>query len=196
MQCSSAPRRLALVLSGLQSPTAGLATTAAAAAPALALRQELVDAPQSGIRLLMAKSADLEKRPQPFGKVIHLEVGQPDFRTPSHILQATSDAVLNTESMTQYIGNAGLDRLRELVADKCSREAPNVPTSSDHILITPGAVMSMASAFAVGLSAGEEVLVPDPGWPNYTLSATVLSASAVPCVLCCTSVADNVGARI
>ena len=43
-----------------------------------------------------------------------------------------------------------------------------------------GAVMAMASAFAVGLEPGQEVLVPDPGWPNYSLSATVLSAIAVP----------------
>lgn len=181
MRSSSVNSRLQRVLSGLHAPGAELSTVAdATASPALALRKELVDAPQSGIRLLMAESAELEQTEQPFGRVIHLEVGQPDFRTPLHILEATSDAVLNTESMTHYIANAGIDRLRELVADRCLREAPDVPTTSENILVTPGAVMAMASAFAVGLEPGQEVLVPDPGWPNYSLSATVLSAIAVP----------------
>lgn len=183
MRSRSAPHRLSRMLSGLQSPPGGgtnRSTAAAASPPPLALRKDLVDAPQSGIRLLMSKSAELERNEQPFGRVIHLEVGQPDFRTPSHILEATSDAVLNTESMTQYIANAGIDQLRELVADRCSREAPSVATTAENILVTPGAVMAMASAFAVGLEPGDEVLVPDPGWPNYSLSAVVLSAIAVP----------------
>ena len=82
--------------------------------------------------------------------------------------------------MTQYIANAGIDRLRELVAERITRESPSVVTTMEHCLVTPGAVASMASAFAVCLDPGTEVLVPDPGWPNYGLSATILGATLVP----------------
>eukprot|EP01043_Picozoa_sp_COSAG02_P032820 COSAG02_NODE_2210_length_9492_cov_22.862877_5_plen_341_part_00 len=85
--------------------------------------------------------------------------------------------------MTQYIANSGLERLRELVAARVTQASPTVNTTSANCLVTPGAVMSMATAFAVCLAPGSEVLVPDPGWPNYGLSASVLGAKLVhyPC---------------
>jgi aspartate aminotransferase len=141
----------------------------------------LVDAPASGIRDLMVRSAAMEAaRKEGEPRVIHMEVGQPDHATPQHILQATSDAVLADPTMTQYIANAGIERLRELVAERVTEQSPTVVTTPDNCLVTPGAVMSMATAFAVCLGPGSEVLVPDPGWPNYGLSASVLGATLVP----------------
>lgn len=170
--------RLSHTLAALQ-----LAKPAPAAGhpPLPSLRQDLVDAPASGIRDLMVRSAAMEAAWKPGDpRVIHMEVGQPDHATPQHILQATADAVLADPTMTQYIANAGIDRLRELVAERVTRDSPTVTTTADHCLVTPGAVMSMASAFAVCLDPGSEVLVPDPGWPNYGLSATILGATLVP----------------
>ena len=178
---ASACRRLASTLRALEGGEPA-AAPAAAERPALpGLRKTLVEAPASGIRDLMVKSAALEAARKPDDpRVIHLEVGQPDHPTPPHILQATSEAVLTDPSMTQYIANAGIDRLRELVAERITRESPSVVTTMEHCLVTPGAVASMASAFAVCLDPGTEVLVPDPGWPNYGLSATILGATLVP----------------
>lgn len=137
------------------------------------LAQLPLQIPRSGIREVMDLAIAAEKE----GPVIHLEVGQPDFATPSHIVEATCRAV--REGHTRYIPTAGIPPLREAIARSCERRT-GVATSASQILVTTGAMMSLATSFFVLLEPGDEVLVPDPGWPNYTTSVTLARGVPVP----------------
>lgn len=108
--------------------------------------------------------------------VIHLEVGQPDFDTPQHIVEATCDAV--RQGHTKYVANAGVPELRAAAA-RYFEDKTGVATSVENILITQGAVMSVATAFMALLDAGDEVLLPDPGWPNYMMAVSLLHGTPV-----------------
>ncbi len=123
--------------------------------------------PRSGIREVMDLAWQLEKT----GPVIHLEVGQPDFPTPGHIVEATCRYA--REGHTKYVPNAGMDRLRQAAARYFERRT-GVQTGPENILVTPGAVMSVATSFMALVEPGEEVLLPDPGWPNYHMALAVL----------------------
>ena len=128
--------------------------------------------PRSGIREVMDLAWKVEKE----GKVIHLEVGQPDFPTPDHIVEATCRYV--REGHTQYVPNAGVTELRQAVARYFEKKT-GVKTTIDDVLVTPGAVMSVATAFLSILEPGDEVLLPDPGWPNYKMAVSLTHGEAV-----------------
>ncbi|MAE62458.1 MAG: aminotransferase class I/II [Planctomycetaceae bacterium] len=125
--------------------------------------------PRSGIREIMALAAEVED-------VIHLEVGQPNFPTPAHIVEATCEFA--RAGHTQYVANAGVPELRRAAAEYFEQRT-GVETGPEHILVTPGAVMSCATAFMALLEPGEEVLLPDPGWPNYGMAVSVLHGQPV-----------------
>ena len=128
--------------------------------------------PRSGIREIMDMAWAVEKEKP----VIHLEVGQPDFATPEHIVDATCRYV--RDGHTKYVPNAGVSPMREAAA-RYFQQRSGIETSSDNILVTPGAVMSIASAFFSLLEPGDEVLLPDPGWPNYNMAASLIHAKSV-----------------
>ena len=123
--------------------------------------------PRSGIREVM----DLAWAAEKTGEVIHLEVGQPDFDTPAHIIEATCRFA--NAGHTKYVPNAGVDPLRAAAARYFERST-GVATGPEHILVTPGAVMSVASSFLALLEPGDEVLLPDPGWPNYHMAVSIV----------------------
>ncbi len=128
--------------------------------------------PRSGIREVM----DLAWAAEKTGEVIHLEVGQPDFDTPAHIIEATCRFA--NAGHTKYVPNAGVDPLREAAARYFERST-GVATGPEHILVTPGAVMSVASSFLALLEPGDEVLLPDPGWPNYHMAVSIVHGQPV-----------------
>jgi aspartate aminotransferase/aminotransferase len=128
--------------------------------------------PRSGIREIMDLAWAVEKT----GEVIHLEVGQPDFETPAHIVEATCHHA--TAGQTKYVPNAGVDPLREAAARYFERST-GVATTSENILVTPGAVMSVATSFLSLLEPGDEVLLPDPGWPNYHMAVSIVHGKSV-----------------
>ena len=125
--------------------------------------------PRSGIREIMDLAWGVPD-------VIHLEVGQPDFDTPEHIVEATCRYA--REGHTRYVPNAGVTELRQAVARHIQKRT-GVATGPEHILVTQGAVLSMASAFLGLLERGDEVLLPDPGWPNYAMAAALLGGAPV-----------------
>ncbi len=125
--------------------------------------------PRSGIREIMGLSAEMED-------VIHLEVGQPDFPTPAHIVEATCRYV--REGHTKYVANSGVTELRAAAARYFARKT-GVQTDVEHILVTPGAVMSVATCFLAILDPDDEILLPDPGWPNYHMAASLVHARSV-----------------
>ncbi|KWA33763.1 hypothetical protein WL27_03470 [Burkholderia multivorans] len=116
---------------------------------------------RSGIRRVMNLSALAEAHG---AKIIHLEVGQPDFPTPAYIQEAAAQAV--RDGKTGYTACPGIPELRAAVADRITMRTGQTVRSSE-VLITTGAVNAIYLAFAAILEPGDEVLVPDPGWPNY-----------------------------
>lgn len=129
------------------------------------LSRRIVDMPRSGIREIMDLAAGRDD-------VLHLEVGQPDFRTPPHVVEAANAA--STAGFHGYTPNKGLVSLREAVTAHSA-----VATDPEHVVVTCGAVNALVEALAVVVDPGDAVLVPEPGWPNYGMMATLLHAREV-----------------
>ena len=125
--------------------------------------------PGSAIREIMALAAT---RPD----VIHLEVGEPDFGTPEHIITAAFEAV--RAGATKYTGNAGRPQLREQIATRV-RERTRRSVVAEQVIVTVGAIGALYTALMSVLDTGDEVLIPDPGWPNYEAIAVLAGARPV-----------------
>lgn len=121
--------------------------------------------PRSAIREMMALAAG---RPD----VIHLEVGDPDAPTPDHIIKGAFEAV--QAGWTKYSANAGLPTLRALIARRASWRW-GVQVVPDQVVITTGAVGAVYTAISTVVDADDEILLPDPGWPNYESMAHLLN---------------------
>lgn len=111
---------------------------------------------------------------------IRLDVGQPDFPTPQHVKDAGKRAI--DENMTFYTHTQGLISLREKLVDKLAR-VNGIKTTPEAIACGPGGVGAIAATLAAIVERGDEVLLPDPGWPNYRMMLPWLGARAVfyPC---------------
>ncbi len=128
----------------------------------------------SGIRRVMAAAAEREDAGE---QVVHMEVGQPHFATPSHIVEAVTAAL--KDGIPGYTPNLGIPSLRDAVAGRVS-ERTGSPVGPSSVCITSGAVMALAIAVQSTVDPGDEVLVPDPGWPNYRSAIAVAGGVAVP----------------
>lgn len=124
--------------------------------------------PRSGIREIMDLAAGLPE-------VIHLEVGEPNFGTPRHIVEAAMKAAKG--GYTKYTPNAGIPSLRQAIVEKV-RQSNDIDVSMENVIVTTGGVGGMTTSIIALVEPGEEVLLPDPGWPNY-VSAT-LCIGAIP----------------
>ena len=111
---------------------------------------------------------------------IRLDVGQPNFPTPKHISEAGKRAI--DENKTFYTHTQGLISLREKIVGKLQRVNGIVATPA-RIACSPGGVGALAAVFGSVLEKGDEVLMPDPGWPNTRLMLTWVGARGVfyPC---------------
>ena len=121
------------------------------------LARTVASTPHSGIRVM----ADLARE---VPDVIRLEVGDPDFITPAHIIEAAARAAL--EGYTGYPPSAGYPRLRELIAEKVTRRN-HLPTTADQVVVTTGGGGGLFTTFLALLNPGDEVLVSDPVWSGY-----------------------------
>eukprot|EP00039_Didymoeca_costata_P000003 m.43731 g.43731 ORF g.43731 m.43731 type:complete len:430 (+) comp10001_c0_seq2:221-1510(+) len=131
--------------------------------------------PSSGIRVIMGKAWEREAQGK---KVYHLEVGQPDQPAPHHAVEAAKEA-LNDVTAHRYIQGPGETETREVVARHIEGKT-GCATTLDQIVVTPGAVTAISTSLATLVDPGDEILLPDPGWPNYTMQAHALSAVPVP----------------
>jgi aspartate aminotransferase len=95
---------------------------------------------------------------------IRLYVGDPDFGTPEHIIEATARAA--RDGFTRYTPSAGLPSLRELLVEKV-RARNGIECSADQVIVTTGGAGALFTTFMTVLDPGDEVLLPDPAWTNY-----------------------------
>jgi aspartate aminotransferase len=111
---------------------------------------------------------------------IRLDVGQPNFPTPKHIGEAGKRAI--DENKTFYTHTQGLMSLREKLVHKLQR-VNGISVTPDRIACAPGGVGALAAVYGAVLEPGDEVLMPDPGWPNTRLMLTWVGARGVfyPC---------------
>jgi aspartate/methionine/tyrosine aminotransferase len=122
--------------------------------------------------LARARALEAEGR-----KIIHLEIGEPDFDTPGHIVEAAAEAL--RQGFTHYVAAPGLPELREAVGDYFARTGrPHYP--ADQVVVTPGAKPIMFFAILALCEEGDEVLYPDPGFPMYESLASFSGAKPVP----------------
>jgi aspartate/methionine/tyrosine aminotransferase len=110
-------------------------------------------------------------------EVIHLEVGEPDFPTPEHVVEAAHEAARTGH--TRYAPNAGLPELREALADKVTRRN-GYEAHPDQVVVTQGGIEALYLVLLALLEPGDEVLLPDPAWPNFRMIAHLLGARVLP----------------
>ena len=110
-------------------------------------------------------------------KIIHLEIGEPDFATPEHIIAAGCTALHH--GATHYSPPAGLPELRAAVARTIGRER-GLELTPEQVVITPGAKPIMFFAILALVEAGQEVIYPNPGFPIYESLIRFVGARPVP----------------
>jgi aspartate/methionine/tyrosine aminotransferase len=110
-------------------------------------------------------------------KIIHLEIGEPDFPTASHIVEAAVEAL--RAGHTHYVPAPGIPPLREAVAAFLERTG-RMRTTPDRVVVTPGAKPIMFFTILALANEGDEVLYPDPGFPMYESITSFAGAVPVP----------------
>src|SRR4029453_11955735 len=96
--------------------------------------------------------------------IINLGIGQPDFRTPEHIVEAAIKAL--RDGQHGYTPATGIKPLREAVAADVKRRT-NIEVSPDQVIIVPGGKVTMFAAIQMFGEPGADILYPDPGFPIY-----------------------------
>lgn len=109
--------------------------------------------------------------------IIHLEIGQPDFDTPSNVKDAGIEAI--REGHTKYTEPQGIRQLREVIAHYVE-ETRQIQVSSDQVLIAPGVKPIIFFTMLVCVNGGEEVMYPNPGFPTYESLIHFIGARPVP----------------
>jgi len=112
--------------------------------------------------------------------VINLAVGEPDFDTPSHVIEAAISAMKSGQ--TRYTHVAGTLALRQAVCDKYQREN-QLSYQSNQVLVSNGAKQSIYNLTVTILEAGDQVIIPAPYWVSYSAMVTMTGAECViiPC---------------
>jgi aspartate aminotransferase len=122
--------------------------------------------------LARARALEAEGR-----KIVHLEIGEPDFDTPPHVIEAAERAL--RDGLTHYCPAPGLPELREAVAAFFARTR-GVDAPADRVVVTPGAKPIMFFAIHALCGEGDEVVYPDPGFPMYESITAFAGARPVP----------------
>jgi len=126
------------------------------------------------IRIVSEKAKALEENGM---DVIHLEIGEPDFNTPNHIVEAAQKAL--TDGKVHYAPNRGLPNLRKLIANKLLNENNLTVNADKNIIMTQGAAEGLAIAFFATLNPGDEIIIIEPSFTSYENLAHLVNAKPV-----------------
>jgi aspartate aminotransferase len=122
--------------------------------------------------LVKAKALEAQGR-----DIIHLEIGEPDFDTPSNIIEAGCDAL--RKGFTHYGPSAGMMELREVIAQHVS-ETRRVNVMPDEVVVVPGGKPIIFFSILALADDGDEIIYPNPGFPIYESMINYVGAKAVP----------------
>ena len=143
-------------------------------------KQHIHDLPVNDITTLGSLAQQLEREAQARGEVLppaaRLQIGEPSFRTPEHIREAACHAI-ESDRMT-YGPAAGWPWLRELLAAKIER-VNGYAVEPGQTAIAVGGTGAILAALMATVGPGEEVLIPDPHWPQYSMQLACCGATLV-----------------
>ena len=123
---------------------------------------------------VLAKAKALEKEGR---DIVHLEIGEPDFDTPSNIKEAAVKAM--KAGYTHYVPAAGIPELRNAIAEYLSRSR-DIKVDPDEVVVTPGAKPIIFFSILACVEPGDEVMYPNPGFPIYESMINFVGAKPVP----------------
>ena len=123
---------------------------------------------------VLVESQKLEKEGK---KIIHLSIGQPDFKTPNHIIDATTRAL--KDGHHGYVLPNGIPECREAVSKKI-KSLYNANVNPERIIIMPGGKPTMFYAISLFGESGAEIIYPDPGFPIYKSMIDYTGAKGIP----------------
>ncbi|MCC6857578.1 MAG: pyridoxal phosphate-dependent aminotransferase [Bryobacterales bacterium] len=138
----------------------------------LAERMERIGVESAFDVLVRARALEARGR-----NVIHLEIGEPDFPTPAHIVEAAKAAL--DEGWTHYGPTQGYPELREAIAAHVA-STRGIPVGPEHVSVVPGGKQIMFFTLLALLERGDEVIYPNPGFPIYESMIRFLGAEPVP----------------
>lgn len=127
-----------------------------------------------GAYAVLAKANSLEAEGK---KIIHLEIGQPDFQTFPNIAKAGTEAILNGE--TRYTPSAGTPALRKEIADYTGKRL-GLNFTPNQVVAGPGAKPLLFFPMMAILEPGDEAIYPDPGFPSYRAIIETMGAASIP----------------
>ncbi len=122
---------------------------------------------------VLARAQELESAGR---RIVHLEIGEPDFPTPPHVVEAAAEAL--RAGHTHYVASPGIRPLREAVSAFLERTG-RLRAPADRVVVTPGAKPIMFFTILALCEPGDEVLYPDPGFPMYESIAAFCGATPV-----------------
>ncbi len=123
---------------------------------------------------VLAKAKSLEAHGK---EVVHLEIGEPDFDTPRHIIDAAVKAL--NEGKTHYGPAAGIPELRTILAEDMGKRR-NIKIQPEQVVVTPGAKPIMFFSMLALVNEGDEVMYPNPGFPIYESVINFIGAKSIP----------------
>jgi len=126
---------------------------------------------------VLARAKQLEAEGKP---IIHLEVGDPDFDTPQHIIDAACEAL--NSGWTHYGPSAGDPELREAIAQHI-QQSRRFPVEPNEVVVVPGAKPIIYWGITALVDPGDEVIYPNPGYPIYESMINFCGAKPVPIAL-------------
>jgi aspartate/methionine/tyrosine aminotransferase len=125
---------------------------------------------------VLARAAKLEAQGR---EIINLGIGQPDFKTPEHVVEAAIKAL--RDGHHGYTPAQGIPQLRQAVArDLANRHGPGVDVDPDNVVIMPGGKPTMFFAIMMFGGPGTEIMYPDPGFPIYRSMIEYVGSAPVP----------------
>lgn len=127
-----------------------------------------------GAYAVLARAKALEAQGR---SIIHLEIGQPDFPTPEHIAEAGIQAI--RAGRTRYTPPAGTADLRAAIAEVAGKWR-GMTFSPEEVIVGPGAKPAIYFAALALVEPGEEVIIPDPGFPSYASIVRLVGGVPVP----------------
>ena len=129
---------------------------------------------QEGAYAVLAQAQALEAQGR---DIIHLELGQPDFPTPSNVSEVGIQAIL--DGQTRYTPSSGMMHFREVIADYAGRQR-GISIQPEQVVVSPGTKPGLFFPPLALVSPGDEVIYPDPGFPTYSAVIKVTGGIPVP----------------
>ncbi len=124
--------------------------------------------------VVLAKAKAMEAQGK---EMVHLEIGEPDFPTPNHIIEAAYEAL--KQGYTHYTPSKGIPELRQAIAEEASA-VRGIKVDPDNVVVMPGAKPVIFFGMLAVANPGDEIMYPNPGFPVYESMITFVGAKPIP----------------